>query len=124
MLVSTISIAVKRVQGRTLTPQQRAAILTAFDASGLSARSFVKRHGLKYTTFMNWVSRRGDGSASKRVAGGSISLVEAVLSDPEHSYGAQASGGITVEGPGEVRIHLTDRDSVVLVVDLLRALKG
>jgi len=101
------------------TPEQREQILCAFDASGLSARSFAKRHGLKYTTFTNWVSRRGAKRISKCAAGTKVSLVEAVLAVPESS-----SAGITIECFGGFRIQLKNRCDVGLVVELLRALKG
>lgn len=87
-----------------VNPQQRAQILCAFDASGLSARSFAKRYGLKYTTFTNWVSRRENTSAAKSAVAPGLSLVEAVVAVPEPS-----SAGITIECSGGFRIHLRDR---------------
>lgn len=101
-----------------VSPQQREQILCAFDSSGLSARSFAKRHGLKYTTFTNWVSRRGAARASKCATGTKLSLVEAVVAAPESS-----SAGITIECSGGFHIQLKDRCDVGLVVELLRGLK-
>jgi len=40
------------------TPEQRQALLEAFDCSGMSALSFTRLHGIQYQTFIAWVRKR------------------------------------------------------------------
>ncbi len=44
---------------RHTSPQQRTALLAAFQRSGLSAAAFARQQGLRYTTFCNWRQRQG-----------------------------------------------------------------
>jgi hypothetical protein len=44
--------------GRKLTPgERRAELLAAFKASGLTQAAFVRREGLRYSTFCTWAQR-------------------------------------------------------------------
>ena len=43
---------------RRTSPQQRSALLAAFERSGLSAAAFARQQGLRYTTFCNWRQRQ------------------------------------------------------------------
>jgi hypothetical protein len=68
------------VLGRVRTSRaKRDEVLDAFEASGMSGASFAKTHGIRYTTFANWVQRRrklrvearpGTGFAEVVVRGG------------------------------------------------------
>jgi transposase-like protein len=40
------------------TADQRRILLDAFESSGQSASGFAAQHGIKYTTFANWVQKR------------------------------------------------------------------
>lgn len=40
------------------TADQRRVLLDAFEHSGQSASGFAAQHGVKYTTFANWVQKR------------------------------------------------------------------
>ena len=40
------------------TADQRRGLLDAFESSGQSASGFAAQHGIKYTTFANWVQKR------------------------------------------------------------------
>jgi hypothetical protein len=40
------------------TPEQRLALLDAYDASGLSGPKFAQLHGVNYQTFAGWFQRR------------------------------------------------------------------
>jgi hypothetical protein len=46
------------VQGRRTTGPRRAALLQAFDRSGLSAAAFARQYHLNYTTFCGWRHKR------------------------------------------------------------------
>ena len=40
------------------TADQRRVLVDAFESSGQSASGFAAQHGIKYTTFANWVQKR------------------------------------------------------------------
>jgi hypothetical protein len=43
--------------GRT-SPEQRDALLSAFDRSGMSGAAFARLHGIRYSTFAHWRQTR------------------------------------------------------------------
>jgi len=96
---------------------QRAEILAAFDASGVSAAEFARLVGVKYPTLAGWLHRRG-----RRTGGAGsdpqprVRFVEAAVPPPE------APAPLELELPGGVRLRLTEPGQVPLVVVLLRGL--
>ncbi len=46
---------------RITTPERRAELLLAYEASGLSGAAFARREGIVYPTFATWVQRRAAG---------------------------------------------------------------
>ncbi len=47
---------------RITTPERRAELLLAYEASGLSGAAFARREGIAYPTFATWVQRRAAGT--------------------------------------------------------------
>ena len=45
------------------SPQQRQHFLAQFDASGLSAAAFARKHQIAYATFSAWLRRRAQAKA-------------------------------------------------------------
>jgi lambda repressor-like predicted transcriptional regulator len=90
---------------------QRAEILAAFDASGVSAAEFARLVGVKYPTLAGWLHRRGrPGNAP------AVRFVEAAVPPPE------APAPLELELPGQMKLRLTEPGQVPLVVALLRGL--
>lgn len=106
------------VRGRVRrSARQRAEILAAFDASGVSAAEFARLVGVKYPTLAGWLHRRG----RPRVEVGpgkapAVRFVEAAVPTPE------APTPLELELPGGGRLRLTEPGQVPLVVALLRGL--
>jgi hypothetical protein len=96
---------------------QRAEILAAFDASGVSAAEFARLVGVKYLTLAGWLHRRGRprGEVGPRNAP-AVRFVEAAVPPPE------ASAPLELELPGGVRLRLTEPAQVPLAAALLRGL--
>ena len=40
------------------TTDQRQALIDAYDASGMSAMAFARKHGVHYSTFIAWLRKR------------------------------------------------------------------
>ena len=96
---------------------QRAEILAAFDASGVSAAEFARLVGVKYPTLAGWLHRRGRprGEVGPRNAP-AVRFVEAAVPPPE------VPAAVELELSGGVRLRLTEPGQVPLVVALLRGL--
>ena len=65
------------------SPEQRAALLKAYQASGLSGPRFAALHGVKYPTLANWVQKSKQTAAPRPKM---LSFIAAeVLPGPESS---------------------------------------
>ena len=97
------------------TPQQRDAVLDAYEASGLSGPEFSRVHGIKYQTFATWRQKRresleGDNSKSV-VAKQAVTLLEASVEEQP--------GSLRIDLPGGTRIEVCDRNQTRLAAQLL-----
>ena len=108
------------------TPEEREAILAAYDAGGLSGPKFAEVHGINYQTFAGWRKmrdgkrRRGRGRGRKqKVRRTTVTLVEA---DTSSSHQADVEPDLRIELPGGATALVGDRRTVVLAADLLREL--
>lgn len=103
--------------GKTRSPEERARIIEAYKASGLSGQAFADREGLASSTLYQWLSR-----ARQRRSGGQaeqlrIARVVRRASVPV----ASAEASLTIE-LGGARIHIgrgCDREALGVVLDLL-----
>ncbi|MCF7733779.1 MAG: hypothetical protein K9N23_18970, partial [Akkermansiaceae bacterium] len=59
------------------SPEQRSALLDAYDTSGLSGPKFAQLHGVNYQTFAGWVQRRKRAQTSVATGTGLFTLLEA-----------------------------------------------
>jgi transposase-like protein len=94
------------------TPEQKSAMVDAYQASGLSGPRFAALHGVKYQTLAGWLQkRRRKAVAQPRGLPGPalLSFVAAELREPTESGNAMEimlTGGtrISVSAPGQVRL--------------------
>jgi DNA-binding transcriptional regulator YiaG len=100
-------------------PEQKAAMMEAFDSSGLSGPEFASLHGVKYQTFASWLQKRKrPGSALAGLpAPARLQLVEV-----EASAVACLDGGLRVVLPGGSELHVTCHSVVPLAAALIREL--
>jgi len=56
------------------SPDQRQALLDAFDRSGMSAMSISREHGVHYQTFIAWIRKRRQNSSPSEIVNGIHSL--------------------------------------------------
>jgi transposase-like protein len=99
------------------TPGQRAAMLEAYDASGLSGPKFAQLHGINYQTFAAWVQRRKRQAAPAPTGGGLFTLLEAAVDGrPER--------GLEVVLPGGARLLIDSRAHLELAAALIRQLQS
>jgi len=102
--------------GRVHTPpEQREALLDAFEQSGMSGAAFAKLHGIRYSTFANWRQRRR-GSFRRD---DSVPFFEEV--DVNHIHSGNI--GLTVLLPGGASVKVDRADPFPLVTALLKYLE-
>ena len=97
-----------RVRHRRTSLTERAALLRAFERSGLSAAAFARQHGLGYSTFYHWRRQARTATAP--------AFVEVDLSP------APVTEGLLIELGPVPRLRLTRAPQVALAAQLLQAL--
>jgi len=99
-----------------VSPELRAELLEAFDRSGMTAMSFARRHGVKYPTFMSWLSKRRR-EAPERGDQPGVGFAEVL--------GTQRPGApLRVELPGGVSMEIATRAALPLAAELLGLLRA
>jgi transposase len=120
--------------GRIKTPRERReALLVEFDRSGMSGQQFAKWAGIKYGTFITWVQKRRRKSGvtvteDKLAVAGTkdqVRWVEAVMekATSEKPNATSTAGVMIVQGPGGVRLELSEERHVLWAAKLLRHLE-
>ena len=108
------------VRGRVrYNPEQRSALLAAFESSGLSGPRFAALHGVKYQTLANWIGKHKRGALSVPPAA-HPALLTLVPAELEPSAGA--GPGMEVLVPGGVKLIVTTPGQVQLAAALVKAL--
>jgi transposase len=119
--------------GRVKTPRERReALLAEFERSGMSGQQFAKWAGIKYGTFITWVQKRrkakpplADDKPAPAGSKSEVRWVEAVMEKaaPQASTTAATSGMMIVQGPGGLRLELSEERHVLWAAKLLRHLE-
>jgi transposase-like protein len=107
------------------TADQRRVLVDAFESSGQSASGFAAQHGIKYTTFANWVQKRRTDKLEpvKSVAlapAKPLLLVEVACG--EAGRPAMASTVLEACLPGGARLAIGGMAQVPLAAALIREL--
>ena len=96
-------------RGRRLAiAQHRAAIIAAYERSGLTQRAFAEREGIKFFTFTAWLKRHRQGRTKVRFA-----QVKVATHSPN-------STAVEVALPNGVVIRGGDVEQLVALVERLR----
>jgi hypothetical protein len=107
------------------TADQRRDLLVAFESSGESARGFAAQHGIKYTTFANWVQkRRADqpGVRPSPAVSPARPLLLAEVSCEEACLPPAVSATLEVCLPGGVRLAIGGERHLGTAAALIREL--
>jgi len=109
-------------RGRVRTPpEQREALLGAFDATSMSGAEFARHHGLSYPTFMSWLAARKRSTAFSEGAQLHGPMFHEVVLDMREASSTQADG-IVVELPGGALMRVQHASQIKLAAAMLRAL--
>lgn len=100
----------KRFQSRRrprTSPNRRTELLAAFDRSGLSAATFAREQGIRYTTFCGWRHRQ-----AKRAPAPDFVAVEVAVPPPNLE--------LLVELGGAARLRITSPAQLDLAARLVQ----
>ncbi len=117
-----------------ITKEQREALLVEYDQGGMTGVAFARWAGIPYGTFMTWVyKRRKEVKPVEKKQGQAVSVewVEAVVDNPAEvpllkernkEPALKMNTALVVEGPGGVRLELSEERHVLWAAKLLRHL--
>ena len=119
---SSTSLLKTDVLGRLrISRERRNALLVEFDRSGVSAAQFAQLAGIKYSTFAQWVQKHRRQRPSRKPAGRSLRLVEAVV-DTGTKSPARSNQSLVLQLPGGIRLEIDSSQQAPLVAALVQAL--
>jgi hypothetical protein len=101
------------------TPEQKQALIDAYEASGLSAPRFAALHGVNYQTLVSWLKKRRQFSVEHSALS---SLVPAELAGPTPC----GATGLPMEIllPCGVRLAVHTPSQMNMAATLIRELQG
>ncbi len=100
------------------TPEQKRALVKAYEGSGLSCPRFAALHGVNYQTLMSWLKQRRQGDPGHPVL---RSLVPAELDGPPPRHATVTPMEILL--PCGVRLAVHTASQMDLAVSLIRELQ-
>ncbi len=100
------------------SPEQKQALVEAYEASGLSCPRFAALHGVNYQTLVSWLKKRRQGGADHPVL---RSLVPAELDGPPPRNAAGTPMEIPL--PCGVRLAVHTAPQMDMAVALIRELQ-
>ncbi len=100
------------------TPEQRQALLEAFDCSGMSALSFTRLHGIQYQTFIAWVRKRREVMPKPHPS--EPAFAEVLL---EQSPASTSAASLRIILPCGTAIEIASRAALPLAAELLSTLR-
>jgi transposase-like protein len=79
-------------RGRKITPRgERAALVRAYEQSGLTQKAFAQREGIKFPTFVAWLQELRRGEAQPKV-----------------SFAELTAPGVTIASASALEVQLPD----------------
>lgn len=102
------------------TREQRAAMLEAYDGSGLSGPKFAQLHGINYQTFAGWVQRRRHPAGPARAGTGLLTLLEATVDCRQ----SRPDRCLEVLLPGGARVLIDNHSHLELAAALILKLRS
>jgi transposase-like protein len=101
------------------TPEQKQALIAAYEASGLSGPRFAALHGVNYQTLVSWLKKRRQFGAEHPALS---SLVPAELAGPPQCGAAGLPMEILL--PCGVRLAVHTPSQMNMAAALIRELQG
>lgn len=86
-------------RGRKITPRgERAALVKAYQQSGLTQKAFARREGIKFATFVSWVQDIRRREETPKVSFAELTAPSAAMSAPAAALEVQLPDGTIVRG--------------------------
>jgi len=119
-ITSTTQLAVLKTdsRGRVQTPpEQRNALMDAFDQSAMSGAAFARLHGIKYSTFAHWRKVRKQPERAQLLSEDPCPFFEEVTVAPPDA------SGLMIALPGGASTQVSQPNQFAQVAALLKYLE-
>ena len=124
-IIPTESVGRVRTSG-----DRREELLAEYDRSGMTGAAFCRWVGVKYPTFMSWLSKRREaeaGAASRPEGGEPMQWLEAVMEEPTTECRPHRSSGcaesLRIEFGCGARMEIGSASQAALAAAVLRELE-
>lgn len=118
-------------KGRVRTsPERREALLAEFDRSQMTGAAFARWAGIKYPTFMSWLSKRESEKQSsgppKTIPSGAWleAVVDASGDQLGRSQDTHPPGSVRVDFGAGVTLSISTPAQAILAAEIIRQLRG
>lgn len=105
------------------TPEQKAALMDAYQSSGLSGPRFAAIHGVNYQTLASWLQKRKQTSPPSPAGGSSPGLLSLVAAEIEGLGMSGAGQPLEIMLPGGARLSIRTSNQAQLAATLIRELQ-
>jgi len=105
------------------TTEQKAALMAAFDTSGVSGPRFAAIHGVNYQTFAGWLQKRKRGGRQQRPGPPCSALLSLVPAELAGEVPEGRAVPLELHLPGGAKLLVRGGDQVRLAAALLRQLQ-
>ena len=103
--------------------EQKAALVEAYDTSGVSGPRFAAIHGVNYQTFAGWLQKRKRGGRPERPGPPCSALLSLVPAEIEATALPGKGGPLELHLPGGAMLVIRGGGQVALAAALLRQLQ-
>jgi transposase-like protein len=105
------------------TPEQKAALVEAYQSSGLSGPRFAAIHGVNYQTLASWLQKLKQTSPASPSAGSSPRLLSLIPAEIEGLGNFGAGQALEIMLPGGVSLSISTSNQAQLAAILIRELQ-
>jgi transposase-like protein len=109
---------------RHRSPEEKASLLDAWHASGLSAREFSRREGLQKTSLWRWSREPGQAATATRKPKASITFAPVHVASEASQPVALAERVMAEVLVRDVRVRVLAGADAAEIADLVKALAG
>ena len=106
------------------SPEQRAALVDAYQSSGLSGPRFAALHGVNYQTLASWILKRKRTTSSVSPENWSPRLISLIPAEIEGLSASGATQPLEILLPGGSKLSITAPSQVRLAVAVIREIES
>jgi hypothetical protein len=106
------------------SPDQKAALVDAYQSSGLSGPRFAEIHGVNYQTLASWIQKRKKSAASPTSPKPAAHFLSLIPAEIHHTNPYGTDLPLPIHLPGGIRIEISAITQAPLAAALIRQLQN